>query len=238
MNQVYPEDRDLVMSKWNTLCEGRPIYFEMRWKPRSGSDDSAQWIISATVPVFENSKVIKFAGYTIDINPHKKAKQVAQERVAALELARRSELKFARFAELSPTAIFIFIPDKGMNYVNDQFFELTGHPHAPPDQIEWFDLLAEEDLGKVKEDWARMLDGEKSAGIQFRLKKTWLNQDNICSNIWVQISGYPELNENGNVISSISSLYSQLNAKVSRYYGNSVRHFAVQVGREGSTSTD
>ncbi len=154
MDQVYPEDRDLVMSKWNTLCEGRPIYFEMRWKPRPGSEEPAQWILSATVPVFENGKLISFAGNTIDINPHKKAQKAAQERVEALEQARLSELKFARFAQLSPTAIFIYIPGTGMNYVNDQFFELTGHPKtsSAPDQIHWFDLVADEDLEKVKED--------------------------------------------------------------------------------------
>ena len=53
----------------------------------------------------------------------------------------------------------------------------------------------------VEDDWSHMLAGKKSDGVQFRLKKTWVNQDGIISNIWVQSSNYPELDENGNVIS-------------------------------------
>jgi hypothetical protein len=88
-----------------------------------------------------------------------------------------------------------------MNYVNDQFFELTGHSRPPLDEFEWFSLIADEDIKKVEDDWSRMLAGEKSDGVQFRLKKTWVNQDGIVSNIWVQSSNYPELDKNGKVIS-------------------------------------
>ena len=88
-----------------------------------------------------------------------------------------------------------------MNFVNDQLFELTGHAHAPVNQYEWFDLISNEDVERVKQDWDGMLKCGKSSGVQFRLKKTWINQDGIRSNIWVQSSSYPELDENGKVIS-------------------------------------
>lgn len=88
-----------------------------------------------------------------------------------------------------------------MNYVNDQFFELTGHPRKSLDQFEWFGLVADEDLKKVEDDWMQMLAGNKSDGVQFRLKKTWVNQDGIVSNIWVQSSNYPEVDGKGRVTS-------------------------------------
>jgi PAS domain S-box-containing protein len=88
-----------------------------------------------------------------------------------------------------------------MNFVNDQFFELTGHARAPVNQTEWFDLVADEDVDKVKKDWDGILRGNKSDGVQFRLKKTWIDQDGQCSNIWVQSSGSPEIRE-GKVIST------------------------------------
>lgn len=90
---------------------------------------------------------------------------------------------------------------KGLNYVNDQFFELTGHSRRPLDQFKWAGLVADEDLKKVEDDWSQMLEGKKSDGVQFRLKKTWVNQDGLVSNIWVQSSNHPELDENGKVIS-------------------------------------
>jgi PAS domain S-box-containing protein len=93
-----------------------------------------------------------------------------------------------------------------MNFVNDQFFELTGHARAPVSQYEWFDLIAPEDAERVKKDWEQMLGSGTAHGVQFRLKKTWINQDGIRSNIWVQSSSYPELDENGKVISTMVSL--------------------------------
>jgi PAS domain S-box-containing protein len=93
-----------------------------------------------------------------------------------------------------------------MNFVNDQFFELTGHAHAPVSQHEWFDLIAEEDAERVKKDWEKMLGSGTAHAVQFRLKKTWINQDGIRSNIWVQSSSYPELDEDGKVISMTVSL--------------------------------
>ncbi|KAF2995051.1 Histidine kinase [Curvularia kusanoi] len=208
MDLVYPEDQALVMSMWNSLASGNPVTFEMRWKAQPGSEDPWQWVLSACVPLLdEEGKPISIAGNTIDIMAQKKSQEVTQTRLEALERARISEQKFARFAELSPTAIYIFVPGQGMNYVNDQFFELTGHPRRPLNEFEWFGLVADEDLQKVEDDWAHMMAGEKSDGVQFRLKKTWVNQDGIVSNIWVQSSNYPELNKDGKVTSILGTLF-------------------------------
>ncbi|KAJ4363008.1 hypothetical protein N0V83_010126 [Neocucurbitaria cava] len=207
MDLVYPEDQAIVMSMWNKLTQGHPVTFEMRWKPRPGTNDTAQWVLSACVPVFDDEEnLISIAGNIIDINGQKKTTEAAQARVEALERARLSELKFARFAHLSPTAIYILVPNS-MKFANDQYFELTGVSHAPADQAEWFEIVADEDVDRVKEDWSNILEGKKSDGVQFRLKKQWTNQDGIRSNIWVQSSSYPELDESGKVISIMGTLF-------------------------------
>lgn len=114
MDLVYPDDQALVMSMWNTLSSGNPVTFEMRWKAAPGSDNTAQWVLSACVPVFDDEgNLISIAGNTIDIMAQKKSQEVAQTRVEALERARISEQKFARFAQLSPIAIYIFVPERG-----------------------------------------------------------------------------------------------------------------------------
>ena len=114
MDLVYPDDQALVMSMWNTLAAGNPVTFEMRWKAPPGSDDPAQWVLSACVPLLnDEGKPISVAGNTIDIMAQKKTQEVSQTRLEALERARVSEQKFARFAELSPTAIYIYVPDQG-----------------------------------------------------------------------------------------------------------------------------
>ena len=120
MDLVYPEDQPLVLSMWNTLMQGSPVTFEMRWKARNGTTDTAQWVLSACVPIFDHDgNLINITGNTVDINAQKKSQEVAQARVEALEYARLSELKFARFAQLSPIAIYIFIPDTGRPYFKD-----------------------------------------------------------------------------------------------------------------------
>lgn len=114
MDLVYPDDQALVMSMWNTLASGKPVTFEMRWKRAPGTDDTAQWVLSACVPVFdEEGTLISIAGNTIDIMAQKRSQEVAQARVEALERARISEQKFARFATLSPIAMYIFVPGRG-----------------------------------------------------------------------------------------------------------------------------
>lgn len=114
MDLVYPDDQAIVMSMWNSLTQGKSVTFEMRWKPRKGTDDTAQWVLSACVPVFDDDKkLVSIAGNTIDINAQKRAQEIAQAQVEAHEQARRAELKFERFAQLSPTAIYIYDTTSG-----------------------------------------------------------------------------------------------------------------------------
>jgi hypothetical protein len=114
MDLVHPKDRHMIMSMWNTLAQGSPVSFEMRWKPRPGWDEIGQYALTSCVPIFDEAKVlISIAGNVIDIDAQKKSQEATQARVEALEQARLSELKFARFAQLSPTALYIFIPETG-----------------------------------------------------------------------------------------------------------------------------
>jgi hypothetical protein len=89
----------------------------------------------------------------------------------------------------------------GMQFVNDRFYELTSLPHRPADQSEWFSIIAEEDVERVQSHWAEMLEAKRPDDLQFRLKKTWLNQEGVHSNIWLQSSNHAELDEQGNVLS-------------------------------------
>ena len=70
------------------------------------------WVLSACVPVFDDDN--KLVGIAGNINAPKKSQEAAVARVETLELARMSERKFMRFAELAPIAIYIFLPEKGM----------------------------------------------------------------------------------------------------------------------------
>lgn len=114
INLIFPEDRELVMSMWNTLSQGSAVTFQMRWKTREQVNDTGKWALTSCVPIVDDSKaLISIAGNCIDIDAQKKSQEATQARLEALEQARMSELKFSRFAQLSPTAIYIFVPETG-----------------------------------------------------------------------------------------------------------------------------
>jgi hypothetical protein len=114
MDLIFSGDRELVMSMWNTLTQGCPVTFEMRWKLCVGYSETGRWALTSCIPIFDDDKVlISIAGNAIDIDEQKRSQEATQARVEALEQARLSELKFARFAKLSPIAIYIFVPELG-----------------------------------------------------------------------------------------------------------------------------
>ncbi|KAH8900446.1 hypothetical protein GQ53DRAFT_128251 [Thozetella sp. PMI_491] len=212
MDLVYPPDVPLVMSQWNRLSQGIPVTFEMRWKAprREGSnygDEESQWVLSACVPVLDaEGQLVSIAGNTIDISAQKSVQREALKRAEALERARTSEEKFARFAELAPVAIYIFDPQKGMQYCNHQFFELTGHPHVEPGEVDWTQLILPEDMWIVDEGWRVILQEKQPAQTQFRLQKKWNSGDGVLREVWAQGQSYPECDDEGNVVSVFGTL--------------------------------
>jgi PAS domain-containing protein len=235
---------------WNTLAQGSAVTFEMRWKSSDPINNAAQWVLSACIPILNsNGSLISIAGETIDINAQKKSQEAAQARIESLEQARLSEIMFTRFAEISPIALYIFIPGigmcslrvlsehmmltlpAGMKFANDQFFELTGHSRTPFTQLEWISLVADEDVNAVEDDWRAVLQGKKSDNFQFRLKKTWTNQDGICSKIWIQTTSCPQFDEHGNITSTNpSSCTPSRFTNIRRYHGYASRRQQLQVG--------
>jgi hypothetical protein len=136
-----------------------------------------------------------------------------------------------------------------MKYVNDHFYELTACSSASLDEFEWATIVADDDAKEVESNWIKMLDSKTSDGIQFQLKKTWINQDGMRSNVWVQSSNYPELDANGNVVSKLPIPDRLALPDLNRHHGNSVRYFgksdllsfasilileAIQMGRNGA----
>jgi hypothetical protein len=112
-----------------------------------------------------------------------------------------------------------------MKYVNDHFYELTACSSASLEDFEWAAIVADDDAEEVESNWNKMLDSKISDGIQFQLKKTWIDQDGMRSNVWVQSSNYPELDAHGNVVSELLIPNQVAIAYSGRYNGNFVRHF-------------
>jgi hypothetical protein len=114
MDCIHPDDVDFVLGRFNAL-QGKAISFEMRWKAHNSIAESAQWAFVCGYPIRnESGETISISLMTIDISEQQKSEEAAAARSKALELARQSERKFARFATLSPIAIYIQKPNKGV----------------------------------------------------------------------------------------------------------------------------
>lgn len=212
MDLVFPEDIPLVMSQWNKLSSGCPVTFEMRWKaplPERSADDEegSQWVLSACVPVLDDQgNLVSIAGNTIDISAQKRRQQEALQRAEALERARSSEEKFARFAETAPVGIYIFDRHKKMQYCNRQFFESTGHPITDPREVDWRELVFPEDVWIVEDGWKVVLDDRQPVSIQFRLCKKWDDADGKTRQAWAQTQTYPDCDAAGNIKQVLGTL--------------------------------
>jgi PAS domain-containing protein len=213
MDLVYPPDLPLVMSQWNKVSQGIPATLEMRWKapkreePGESEEEASHWILWSAVPVLDDKgDLFSISGNTIDISSQKRVQRQALQRIEALERARVSEQKLARFAELAPVGIYIFHPDKGIEYCNRQFFELTAHPHMEPKDVDWANVIFPEDIWIVEDGWKVLIEEKKPSGLQFRLLKIWDSGDGKVRQAWVQAESYPECDADGNVVSILGAL--------------------------------
>ena len=103
------------MEKWNTLAEGMPVSFEMRWKRDPATDPRAVaegdkrkylWILSACVPIKnKEGDVIGISGCNTDVSAQKESARVAQLKANALERARASEKRLVNYTQISPVAV-------------------------------------------------------------------------------------------------------------------------------------
>lgn len=215
MNLVYPPDGPLVLSQWNKLLQGYPVTFEMRWKGKDYQNsadgdgvDDPHWVLSACVPIMdEDDNLISIAGNTIDINAQKRIQEEALQRASALERARASEHKFARFALLAPIAIYICDAEGRMTYCNNRFFELTGHPPADDiGSIDWDTVAFPDDQYVVDRQWERLIHDKQRTQAHFRLNQTWAMGDDKLRQVWIESQAFPELDEAGNILSIFGTM--------------------------------
>jgi hypothetical protein len=89
-------------------------------------------------------------------------------------------------------------------YANDFFWNLTGHPRVELETLDWKELVVEDDFGIVHTSWDAMLKGKTAQTYHMRLKKLWIDQDDVGTNTWVEAVMYPELDTDGNITSESS----------------------------------
>ncbi|KAG9976056.1 putative histidine kinase HHK19p, partial [Aureobasidium melanogenum] len=198
LDLIYPADVDRVSQAWHSMINGEWQKFELRY--RNGTEQG-QWALVACQPVKDNDgNVISIIGAVTDISDQKKSEKIALDRAEALEQARVSEERFKRCMEVAPFGCMVADTTKGVQYVNEAWWELSQHARVPLNQIDWNSVLHEDDLEVAEQGWQAMLRGEQVV-YSLRLKRLWYDANGEPRGpAELMVTALPECDDTGKVI--------------------------------------
>ncbi|KAK6006065.1 hypothetical protein QM012_006475 [Aureobasidium pullulans] len=198
LDLIYPADVDMVSHAWQTMINGGWQKFELRY--RNGTEQG-QWALVACQPIKDDyGNVTSIIGAVTDISDQKKSEKIALDRAEALEQARVSEERFKRCMEVAPFGCMIADTTKGVQYVNEAWWDLSQHTRVPLDQIDWNSVLHEDDLEVAEQGWQAMLRGEQVV-YNLRLKRLWYDAEGEPRGpAELMVTALPECDDTGKVI--------------------------------------
>ncbi|CZT04501.1 related to sensory transduction histidine kinase [Rhynchosporium agropyri] len=127
-------------------------------------------------------------------------KKLAIQTHEALE----TETRFRRMADLAPVGIYHIEPSGLMLYCNENYYELTDHPRDKFAPMSWLNVLFEDDLPHMAQEWAKLLSGE-AVNFEIRLRRPFIAEDVIDGEqvegyTWILAAAYPERSSDGIVL--------------------------------------
>ncbi|KAM0720752.1 hypothetical protein Q7P37_004889 [Cladosporium fusiforme] len=205
---VVEEDYPWLVDFWTQLTKGSSCTFEMRWKgPDPGEKPEGQWVTAACVPTTdETGNVTTVSGCITDISAQKRSHSDAVKRAEALERAQASEMRFSDFVKHSNSAFYNFGMDRKMQYCNREWFEISGHPVVPFEEIEWSTFMNPTNFEIVSKNWETIIRTKKPTKFQFELNRTWSDGHGHEMRASVLSCSYPELGEDGSVVAVSGTL--------------------------------
>jgi len=199
----------MVMDIWHALAGGQSATFEIRWmKPPMDESTTEQeedvedclWTLTACVPIkSEDGTVTGIFGCNTDISAQKEATRTALLRMKA-------ERRLAGFTETAPVGLYHLNPDLEIEYCNDQWFEITGHPRVPMNEINWRLIIFEEDLEGIYWEMETTRRNKKPHTFSFRLKKLWTGPDGISTPTWLLATATAHSDAEAHVVSIMGTM--------------------------------
>lgn len=93
-----------------------------------------------------------------------------------------------------------------MRYCNREWFEVSGHPVVPYEDIKWDVFMDATNLAIVAHNWEIITTTKKPVKFQFELNRTWNDGHGHEMRASVLSCSYPELGEDGSVIAVSGTL--------------------------------
>ncbi|KJX93202.1 histidine kinase-group XI protein [Zymoseptoria brevis] len=117
--------------------------------------------------------------------------------------AKAKERRFRSMADQAPIAMYEFGPNGELEYANDSWYALTGHPRGDVSPMSWAVAVHPDARAEFDSHWSRLMAGEN---IQFetRLSKPFISDEYIGGErlqgeTWASSFAYSEKNPDGSV---------------------------------------
>lgn len=93
-----------------------------------------------------------------------------------------------------------------MGYCNREWFEISGHPVVPFEEIDWSTFMNAENLAIVSSNWETMMRTKQPTQFQFELNRIWHDGHGHKMRASVLSCSYPETSDDGTVVAIAGTL--------------------------------
>jgi PAS domain-containing protein len=93
-----------------------------------------------------------------------------------------------------------------MEFCNREWFEISGHPVVPFEEIDWNLFMPPDQLAIVNQNWTTMLETKQPTKFQFDLNRTWKDGHGHEMRASVLSCSYPEVGDDGEVVAVAGTL--------------------------------
>lgn len=197
-----PEDKLLFDDELSVSFAGQPTTFSVRFP--GASKKHCQWVQITCIPDFNDSlEVISISGCVTNIDAQKEIEHEAnRNRARALRQLRLTETRLLNFIKNAPFGILIMDQAGTSSFVNNTWFQLTGHSAVPVHDVDLRSVIFSEDLSKVDGCLRDVSHTGHCTTLQVRLNQLWTGgiKDVIKHtwHTWVQFTAYVEMTDGKN----------------------------------------
>lgn len=134
-----------------------------------------------------------------------------QLRITALK-AEKNEETFVRMARNAPFGMYMYSPTGEPKFVNDSYLELLSMTRAELEEkaatgYAWRDTVYDEDIEFIANTWVNLTQARTPTKIEYRIKTPSKNPGEPDGWKWVENVSFPELDDEGNVVTVMGWLY-------------------------------
>jgi len=214
---IYPEDRPQILAEFEKLRSGAVGYYEYRLLR---TDGGFRWVMSSSVPRYEDGHFVSATGVITDIEERKKAE----------EALRLSEEKYRRIVDTAMEGVWQVDREFRIIFVNRRMTQMLGYGESELLGRPTGDFLLAEDMAVQKVKWAN-----REKGLSESYERRFRRKDGTI--LWTITSASPLFDEGGNFAGSYAMMTDISGRKAAEEEKNRIQSQLVQAQKMEAIGT-